>query len=266
MKKIALTLMGFALLQLSSCQEEVQEPTLVARFSIVSATNGATYDIKVAQPSDHLSTNENYAVIYVLDGDDNFNLVASQCKKLSDSHGVAPVLVVSIGYGRDREMDYTPTKTSETTGGAPEFLEFIKERLVPRMEQDFQADTSRSKRVILGHSYGGLFGAYAFAADNNLFGNYILLSPSLWFDNEVTLRLETYNRNNMKDRGQLIFMGLGEMENFGKMQAPFDGFYKAIHENYSNARVAWNREKDLDHMGSKNPNLLKGLDFYFLNR
>lgn len=266
MKNLTLTLTGFALLLLFSCQEEVPEPQWVARLSIASAANGATYDIKVAQPANYFTTDEKYAVIYVLDGDENFARVASHCKKLSDQYGVANVLVVSIGYGKDRNMDYTPSKTSETTGGAPLFLKFIKEELVPRIEQEFRADTSRSHRVILGHSFGGLFGAYAFAADNNLFGNYILLSPSLWFDNEITLRLESNRRSILKDREQLIFMGQGELENNGKMQAPFEGFYRAIKENYSTARVARNLEKDLDHVGSRNPNIRKGLDFYFLNR
>jgi uncharacterized protein len=266
MKKTIWTLTGLALLFFSSCQEEVPAPALVEKLSITSAVNGATYEIKVAQPSNYFTTNEKYAAIYVLDGEENFNLVASQCKKLSDSYGVANVLVVSIGYGRDRSMDYTPTKTSETTGGAPEFMKFIREQLVPRMEQDFRADTTRSHRVILGHSFGGLFGAYAFAADNTLFGNYILLSPSLWFDNEVTLLLESRNRNAMRDRQQLIFMGLGEMENLGKMQAPFEGFYRAIKENYTNVRMTRNLEKDLAHRGSENPNIKKGLEYYFLNR
>lgn len=261
-----MTLVGVAWLMMLSCQEEVPEPALVAKLSITSATNGATYDIKIAKPVDYLTSNEKYAVIYVLDGEENFDFVASHCKKLSDSHGLANVLVVSIGYGRDREMDYTPTKTGETTGGATEFLQFIKEQLIPKMEQDFKADTARSSRVILGHSYGGLFGAWAFATENSLFGNYILLSPSLWFDNEVTLRMESYNRNSIKDRQQLIFMGVGEMENSGRQQAPFEGLYKAIRENYSNVRMSRNREKDLDHVGSKQPNMLKGLEFYFLNR
>jgi predicted alpha/beta superfamily hydrolase len=151
-------------------------------------------------------------------------------------------------------------------GGAPEFLRFIKEELVPRMQADFKADTSRAGRVILGHSFGGLFGAYAFAADNTLFGNYLLLSPSLWFDNEVTLRMELAQREAVKSRNQLVFMGLGKMENMGKMQAPFEAYFQALHNNYTQLRLAKNLEEDLGHMGSKNPNIRKGLDFYFQNR
>lgn len=256
----------FASLFFAACQEEVAEPNSVARFSITSGVNGATYDIKVAQPMNQSASDGQCAVIYVLDGEENFNLVAAECEKLSARYSTENVLVVSIGYGRSRDLDYTPTKTSSAMGGAPEFLRFIREELIPKMEMDFGADTSRSGRVILGHSFGGLFGAYAFAADNSVFGNYLLLSPSLWFDNEVTLRMELAERNVLKNNQQLVFMGLGKKENFGKMQAPFEAFYRALNNNYPNLRISKNLEEDLGHMGSKNPNIRKGLDFYFQNR
>jgi len=266
MKTISQILTLFVSLVIASCQEDVADPNFVTQFSITSAVNGATYNIKVAQPSNDLSSGGHCAVIYVLDGEENFNLVADECEKLSARYGTENVLVVSIGYGRSRDLDYTPTKTSDSMGGAPEFLQFIKEELVPRMEVEFQADTARSSRVILGHSFGGLFGAYAFAADNGLFGNYLLLSPSLWFDDEVTLYMEVAARSALKDKQHLIFMGQGDKENMGKMQAPFEAFYRVIREHYPNARIAKNLEADLGHMGSRNPNIRKGLDFYFQNR
>ncbi len=266
MKVTTSILVLFASLFLAACQEEVAEPNSVARFSITSGVNGATYDIKVAQPMDYSSSTGQCAVIYVLDGEENFNLVAAERQKLSARYSTENVLVVSIGYGRSRDLDYTPTKTSSSMGGAPEFLRFIREELIPKMEVDFGVDTSRSSRVILGHSFGGLFGAYAFVADNNVFGNYLLLSPSLWFDNEVTLRMELAERSVLKNNQQLVFMGLGNKENFGKMQAPFEAFFRALNNNYPSLRIAKNLEEDLGHMGSKNPNIRKGLDFYFQNR
>ena len=119
---------------------------------------------------------------------------------------------------------------------------------------------------ILGHSYGGLFGAYAFAVGNNVFGNYIMLSPSLWFDNEISIILEKQNRVDNKDIRQLVFMGIGEAENSGRMQAPFEAYYEILLGNYSDIRLSKNREDDLDHMGSKDPNIVKGLSYYFQNR
>lgn len=261
---MAMTLLLAVLL--ASCNEEKFDPASTRTFTIESTSVGATYPIQVALPENYTTSGEKFSTIYVLDGDQDFDLVANTSKTLSDRYGVRNVIVVSIGYGRDRSIDYTPTETGSSTGGAPEFLEFIANELIPRIEQDFNANTARESRVILGHSYGGLFGAYAFAVNNKVFGNYILLSPSLWFDNEVSMSLEKQNRADNKDIRQLVFMGIGEAENSGRMQAPFEAFYQILRDNYSDISLSKNREDNLSHMGSKDPNISKGLDYYFQNR
>lgn len=261
---MAMTLLLAVLL--GSCNEEKFDPASTRTFTIESPSIGATYPIQVALPENYNSSGEKFSTIYVLDGDQDFDLVANTCKSLADRYGVANVIVVSIGYGRDRSIDYTPTETGSSTGGAPEFLAFITNELIPKIEQDFNAGTARESRVILGHSYGGLFGAYAFAVNNSVFGNYILLSPSLWFDNEISMTLEKQNRVDNQDIRQLVFMGIGEAENSGRMQAPFEAYYQILRDNYSAIHLSKNREDDLSHMGSKDPNIEKGLNYYFQNR
>jgi uncharacterized protein len=251
---------------LGSCQEEKVNPALTRQFMIESTSIGATYTIKVRLPENYNSAAEKFSTVYVLDGKQDFDLVANTCKRLSDHYSVPDVVVVSIGYGRDRSIDYTPTEVSSKTGGAPQFLAFIENELIPKMEEDFNVETTRESRVILGHSYGGLFRVFVLAVNNTLFGNYILLSPSLWFDNEVTMLLEKQNRVNNKDTRQLVFMGIGEAENSGRMQAPFEAFYQILHDNYTDINLSKNREDNLDHMGSKDPNIVKGLHYYFQNR
>lgn len=267
MLTMGLIIMGLILsVLLSSCNEEIFDPALTRNFTIESSSIGATYPIQVALPENYNTSGEKFSTIYVLDGEQDFDLVASTCKSLSDRYSVRNVLVVSIGYGRNRSIDYTPTKTGSSTGGAPEFLAFIENELIPKIEHDFIVETTRESRAILGHSFGGLFGAYAFAAKNSVFGNYIMLSPSLWFDNEVSMLLEKQNRVDNKDTRHLVFMGIGEAENNGKMQAPFEAYYQILHDNYSDMSLSQNREDDLSHMGSKDPNIVKGLNFYFQNR
>lgn len=266
MKNQKMLLIRLALFVLSSCSEVSIDPASVAEFTIKSATNGSSYSIRAARPDDFFTSGEKYAVIYVLDGEENFSFVAQETRQLSSRYGVQNPIVVSIGYGNDRNLDYTPTRTGDNTGGGPEFLQFIKDQLIPKMEQEFRADTARSGRVILGHSFGGLFGAYAFGADNALFGNYLMLSPSLWYDNEICNRLEAENRSENFNTRQLVFIGGGELENSGRMQAPVEGFYNALKGNYTDLRITRNIEEGLSHMGSKNPNIRKGLEFYFQNR
>lgn len=251
----------------SSCtKDEVFKTGATKEFTLQSTANGASYDIRVGLPANYNPSGEKYAIIYVLDGKEIFGFIANRCQEIADQYGLKNVLVVSIGYGKDRSIDYTPTKVSSVTGGGPQFLNFIETQLIPKMEQDYQADTTRASRVILGHSYGGLFGAYAFSVNNKVFGNYIMLSPSLWFDNYVPLQMEKDNRANNKINKQLVFMGIGQNEERDRMLAPFETFYQTLRDNYSNIKLKKNIEKNTSHMDSRNPNIIKGLDYYFQNR
>jgi predicted alpha/beta superfamily hydrolase len=251
---------------LGSCKKDVFNSGVTKEFTLQSAANGATYEIKVGLPANYNPSLEKYATIYVLDGKEIFEFVANKCKEIADRQSVKNVLVVSIGYGKDRSIDYTPTKVSDVTGGAPQFMNFIETQLIPKIEQDYNADTSKAGRVILGHSYGGLFCGYAFAVNNKLFGNYIMLSPSFWFDNLVALQLEKNYRSVNNNRKQLVFMGIGEAENAGRMQAPFKAFYQTLLNNYTDIKLAKNSEHNFDHLSSRNPNIEKGLNYYFQNR
>jgi uncharacterized protein len=251
---------------LNSCKKEVFNSGITKEFTLQSVANGASYDIKVGLPANYNPSIEKYATIYVLDGKEIFDFVANKCNEISKNLAVKNVLIVSIGYGKDRSIDYTPTKISAVTGGAPQFLNFIETQLIPKMEKDYNADTTRASRVILGHSYGGLFGGYAYCVNNKVFGNYILLSPSFWFDNLVELQMEKDNRAINKNKKQLVFMGIGEAENMGRMQAPFEAFYQTLRDNYPDMKLSKNLEKNLDHLGSRNPNIVKGLNYYFQNR
>lgn len=251
---------------LSSCKKELFNSGVTKEFTLQSVANGAFYNIKVGLPANYNPSVEKYATIYVLDGKEIFGFVANRCKEISDNYALKNVLVVSIGYGKDRSIDYTPTKVSSVTGGAPQFLNFIETQLITRIEQDYNADTSRNSRVMLGHSYGGLFGGYVFCVNNKLFGNYILLSPSFWFDNYVALQMEKDNRANNKNTKQLVFMGIGEKEESDRMVAPFEKFYQSLRDNYSNIKLIKNNEKNVSHMDSRNPNIIKGLNYYFQNR
>jgi uncharacterized protein len=251
-----------------SCEpKEEFNPTLTQQeFAITSNANGATYKIRVGLPTDYNSSVKKYASMYVLDGEEDFEFVSNRCKEISDSLNVANVVVISIGYGKDRSIDYTPTKMSSVTGGGPEFLKFIETQLIPKIEDTYRVDTARNGRVIIGHSYGGLFGTYAFCTNNKVFGNYLLLSPSLWFNSMISMQIEKDNRDNVKNQAQLVFMGIGGAEEVDRMLTPFGEFYQILQGKYAHTKLAKNIEPNQGHIGSKHPNIVKGLTFYFQNR
>lgn len=254
------------ILSLASCNKEEFNLSLTKELSINSTFAGANFIIKIGLPENYDPGSQKYSSIYVLDGEENFDYVAEKCKQISGDLSKSNVLVISIGYGNDRSQDYTPTVTNAGGGGAESFMLFIKNELIPQIESNFAADTSRKSRVILGHSFGGLLATYAFTNYNDLFGNYILLSPSLWYDNEIMFRLEEDFRNNNKQNHQLVFMGLGQLENQGRMLVPFQAFYQRFQNHYPDIMLKQNIVSHMDHSGSKKPNIKEGLTFYFLNK
>lgn len=263
MKPLFLILLVLAF---ASCKKEEFSPNRTKEFSIHSITNGATYVIQVGLPENYDPQTQKYGAIYVLDGEEIFDHVSLSCNTISSDNASSNVLVVGIGYGNDRAFDYTPSVAAEGGGGAENFMLFIKNELIPRMESEFGADTLRKSRSILGHSFGGLCAAYAFANHNEVFENYIVLSPSLWYDNEIVLGLERDHRDTNKGNHQLVFLGLGELENEGRMHAPFQAFYERLRDNYPSMALERHLEPHLDHRGSEKPNIKEGLKFYFENR
>jgi uncharacterized protein len=250
----------------ASCKKDEFNPNQTKVFTIQSTSTGANYAIKVALPDNFDPYTQTYDAVYVLDGEANFEYVANNCKTISKEYSTSNVLVVGIGYGNDRAFDYTPSGVNHNGGGAEKFMHFIKDELVPQMEKRFAADTARKNRVILGHSFGGLLTAYAFTNFNAVFGNYLMLSPSIWYDNEIILGLERETRAHNQTTKQLVFMGLGGLESGGRMMAPFEAFFQRLKNNYPTITLSKHIEAQLEHMGSKNPNIKEGLNFYFKNR
>jgi predicted alpha/beta superfamily hydrolase len=107
-----------------------------------------------------------------------------------------PLWVVGIGYPvvdfrdgvRRRNRDLTPTRVPDRpgSGGAPAFLGFIREELIPWLGARSGAEIGSAS--FLGHSLGGLFGAWVLTHEPTAFARYGLSSPSLWWDDGIVLR------------------------------------------------------------------------------
>ena len=59
---------------------------------------------------------------------------------------------------------------------------------MPYIENHYPATKDRT---FIGHSYGGLFGTYVLLTEPELFQRYVIVSPSLWFDNGLMLKVES---------------------------------------------------------------------------
>ncbi|MEO1082717.1 MAG: alpha/beta hydrolase-fold protein, partial [Acidobacteriota bacterium] len=103
----------------------------------------------------------------------------------------------------ERTRDLTPPWTDPSTiedqgqraqiipdgGGADAFLRFLGDELVPHVEASYR---TQPFRLLVGHSFGGLFALHAMATQPDLFGAILSISPSLWWDGGRTVdQLET---------------------------------------------------------------------------
>jgi predicted alpha/beta superfamily hydrolase len=125
-----------------------------------------------------------YPVVYLLDGDSTFPMLAPTHLFLNYDERLPEAIVVGIAYGgfdRDtnkRDLDFSgPGKDARPgEGGAPQFLRFLREELIPEVERHYPVDPL--KRVLVGQSNGGRFVLWSAMEDPDLFWGRIASNPS----------------------------------------------------------------------------------------
>ena len=136
-----------------------------------------------------------YPVVYLLDGsaDEDFIHISGlfQFNNFSWIDRVPKSIIVGIA-NVDRKRDFTFATTSEddkkrmpTSGKSGQFIRFIEKELQPFMEKKYK--TSASK-MIIGQSLGGLLATEILFKKPFLFDKYVIISPSLWWDNGSLLK------------------------------------------------------------------------------
>jgi predicted alpha/beta superfamily hydrolase len=161
------------------------------RVQIPSRVFGHARPVDVSLPRgyDNDST-ARYPVIFVLDGESLGELTAATVRFYS-STGVMPRAIVVAVPNDDRNRDFTPapvgnfTPPTPTAGGADRFVSFLESDVMPALEQRYR---TLPFRVLIGHSLGGLFAAHAAAERPGLFNAFVIMEPSLWWNNEEPLR------------------------------------------------------------------------------
>jgi predicted alpha/beta superfamily hydrolase len=139
-----------------------------------------------------------YAVTYLLDGsaDEDFIHIVGlyQFYSFEWINRVPKTIIVGIATV-DRRRDFTyPTtidkdkKKYPTTGHSDKFIAFIEKELQPFIENRFKVNASKT---IIGESLGGLLATEILLKKPALFNKYIIVSPSIWWDNGSLLSLQS---------------------------------------------------------------------------
>lgn len=155
-----------------------------------------------------------YPVIYLLDGSANedFLHIIGLVQYLTMIGTMPESIVVGIA-NVDRRRDFTfPTQVEEDKklvpvfGGATKFMSFLEKELKPYVEKNYKVS---KQNTLIGQSLGGLMATQLLFSKPGLFSNYIIVSPSLWWNDESLLK-ET---ELLKDKGHAntkVYISVGE--------------------------------------------------------
>lgn len=147
---------------------------------------------------DSTDVNKRFPVVYVMDGDNHFALLAQYVEYLSRPDVLAMPKTIVIGIpNTKRTRDLTPTNSLlnyegkpdsssyQGSGGNEHFLQFIETELMPMIDKNYK---TAPYKIFAGHSFGGLSSLNCLLTHPDLFDAYIAVSPSLWWDREYLLK------------------------------------------------------------------------------
>lgn len=154
-----------------------------------------------------------YPVIYLLDGsvDEDFIHISGLVQFGSFSWiNILPESIVVGIANVDRKRDYTfPTsikrdkKDFPSTGGSAKFIQFIQKEVQPLIDNTYHSNTVKT---LIGQSLGGLLATEILFNKPDMFDNYVIVSPSLWWDNESLLKKSPVSYVSKKS----IFVAVGK--------------------------------------------------------
>ena len=171
--------------------------------------------LNIYLPEDYNSNDTvKYPVVYLLDGSANEDFIhivgLYQFNSFEWINRVPKSIIIGIATV-DRRRDFTFSTTIEsdkkrypTTGHSEKFINFIENELQPFIQKKYKTNSSKT---IIGQSLGGLLATEILFNKPTLFDKYIIISPSLWWDNGSVLNLksETPLKNSTD-----IYIGVGK--------------------------------------------------------
>jgi hypothetical protein len=205
-----------SLAQLANAQEpkpfEIPRSTTI---NIKDPNSNNIYPLFIKLPRSYNdNTGKSYPVIYLTDALYSFQIVSGATRFPMNTGKMQEAIIVGISYSKgtgghaSRVRDYTHIEDQSwkyQTGKAKEHIVFIENSIFPFVEKNYRVTDSRS---FVGNSLGGLLGAYIFLTKPDMFNNYVLGSPSVWFkDNDILKIKTTPNLNKHK-----IFIAVGANE------------------------------------------------------
>lgn len=199
-----------------------------------------------------VDSTQTYNVIYLLDGsaDEDFIHVSGlvQFCNFSWINILPPTIVIGIS-NVDRKRDFTFSTTIQkdkddfpTTGESAKFISFIENELQPYINRTYKTN---GNKMLIGQSLGGLLATEILYSKPQLFNQYLIVSPSLWWNAESLLKGNPEILNGNYSNNTELFVAVG---NEGKiMERDAKKLYKQLKKS-----KAPNLSVEFKFLGNKN--------------
>jgi predicted alpha/beta superfamily hydrolase len=281
MRKFILAILPFLLLSCNS-KERVAEISANPQTpkAFYSKNVADSFSIFISTPDEYDTSHQNYPIVYLLDANLYFDIVATTLKKYAEVGLADPVILVGIGY-KDiqtmdslRDRDYTfpqalPEYEMTASGGANKFLDFIEREVVPYIDHEYRTDSSN--RILMGHSLGGYFTAYALlknlSGTGNHFNAFIAASPSLHYNDYYVIKefnnLSKAEARDKKLKAYFTFGGLEEdpIEESSIIPDLISALSTISKKQAGMLSIKTDIFTNLDHMDTPIPTFIKGLQW-----
>lgn len=163
----------------------------------------------------HPDSAATYPTVYVLDGSahEDFLHIAGLFQFMN-MYELAPKSIVVGIANVDRYRDFTFPSTDTldqrdlpTSGGAAKFMEFVVTEVQPLINKNYKTNGTNT---IIGQSLGGLMATEFLMKRPELFADYIIVSPSLWWNKQDLVNGAAAYFKAQKDFKKRIFISLGQ--------------------------------------------------------
>ena len=237
------------------------------------------FSIYVGLPYNYQQTDKPFPVLYLLDANVTFSFI-DLIRVFQVQQKVPDFVTVGIGYpvadfletSELRQRDFTPSIDKETLahqrassaqsepimmGGAAAFLRFLREELKPFISSNYRITPDEA--AIFGTSYAGLFALYALFTEPDTFTNYLIGSPSIWWDDAIILTYEREFAAQQPGLNASIFMYAGSHEAEANVNNVMKLSDILEHRAYQGLRLKTKIFEGEDHMSVSMAAFFRGL-------
>ncbi|MDV3619237.1 esterase [Elizabethkingia anophelis] len=128
-------------------------------------------------------------------------------------------------------------------GGSEKYISFLKNELQPYIEKKYKAN---SDRTIIGESLAGLMSTEILLKEPEMFNQYIIISPSLWWGGEKLLKeADSFLKARLKTTKN-VYIGAPNKEEDVRMYNEAETLYKILKSN-KNIKVSFDYMADELH-------------------